>query len=243
MFHYPFNPSELSETARLWWDLFGFYLAVALLLGAVIYASLVLIPLLYSRTRKSVDEIKPGVVPGDRGKTLYLAVIIVFIAAAFLSIFVESYISVNKLASLIEEEYGVDVERLAQLQQGDAEDVLVIEVRAFQWGWTFIYPNGVESDVLYMPAGKLVIFKVTSDDVFHAFSIPDLRVKIDAIPGQVNTSWTVPEKPGTYRVQCYELCGVGHAEMITKAVVLPPDVFEFWYESMGEELEGMEGEG
>ncbi len=243
MFHYPFNPSELSETAKLWWDLFGFYLAVALILGAVIYASLVLIPVLYSRSRKSVDEIKPGVVPGDRGKTLYLAMIVLLIIAAFMSIFVESYISVNKLASLIEDEYGVNVDNLEQLQPGEVDGALIIEVRAFQWGWTFIYPNGVESDVLYLPEDRLVIFKVTSDDVFHAFAIPDLRVKIDAIPGQVNTSWTIPEKPGTYRIQCYELCGVGHAEMITKAVVLPQDLFDFWYKSMGEELKGLEGKG
>ncbi|MCE4612179.1 MAG: cytochrome c oxidase subunit II [Desulfurococcales archaeon] len=238
MFHYPFDPSQFSETARVWWNLFGFYLTVAILLGIAVYAALVLIPFIYSRSRKAVDEIKPGVVPGERGRNAYLAVIVVLILASFLAVFVESYISVNELASLIEEEYGVTIE---QLQAGEADGALVVEVRGFQWGWTFKYPNGIESDVLYLPAGRPVIFKVTSDDVFHAFSIPDLRVKVDAIPGQVNMGWTVPQTPGTYRIQCYELCGVGHAEMISKAVVLPPELFDFWYESLGEELVVEEG--
>ncbi len=239
MFHYPFNPAELSETARIWWDLFGFYLTVAIILGVVVYAGLVLIPWIYSRRRQAVDEIQPGVIPGERGRMAYLAVIVILIAASFIAIFVESYLAVNKLAATLEEKYNVDIE---ELQAGEADGVLVVEVIGFQWGWTFRYPNGVETDILYLPAGRPVIFKVTSEDVFHAFSIPDLRVKVDAIPGQVNVTWTVPEKPGTYRVQCYELCGVGHAEMITKAIVLPPEVFDFWYESQSEKLESEGGE-
>jgi cytochrome c oxidase subunit 2 len=233
VFHYPFNPAELSETARIWWDLFGFYLTVAIILGAVVYGALILIPVIYARRRAAVDEIRPGVIPGERGRTVYLAVLVILILASFLAVFVESYIAVNKLAATLEEKYNVDIE---QLQAGEADGVLVVEVIGFQWGWTFRYPNGIETDILYLPAGRPVIFKVTSEDVFHAFSIPDLRVKVDAIPGQVNVTWTVPEKPGTYRVQCYELCGVGHAEMITKAVVLPPELFDFWYESLGEDV-------
>ena len=239
MFHYPFDPAQLSETARIWWNLFGFYLTVAILLGIVVYAGLVFIPLIYSRRRGGTVEIQPGVIPAERGRTPYLALLVILILGSFLAVFVESYISVSKLEETIEREYGVDVEKL---QAGEADGVLVIEVIGFQWGWTFRYPNGIETDVLYLPAGELVVFKVTSEDVFHTFTIPDLRVKIDAIPGQVNFFWTVPETPGVYRVQCYELCGVGHAEMITKAVVLTPELFEFWFESLGEEVQGGEGE-
>jgi cytochrome c oxidase subunit 2 len=93
----------------------------------------------------------------------------------------------------------------------------------------------------------MVVFNVTSEDVFHAFSIPDLRVKIDAIPGRYNIAWTKAYQPGIYRIQCYELCGVGHAEMITKVMVVTEDVFEYWYKAQAapEEAEeaGAHGHG
>lgn len=235
MFHYPFDPSQLSRTAEIWWDLFGFYLTVAIILGVIVYAGLILIPAIYARRKGGVDEIQPGVIPYERGKTSYLVLLVLLILGSFMAVFVESYLSVNKLAQTLEEEFNIDME---QLQAGNFDGLLVIDVIGFQWGWTFRYPNGIETDVLYLPVGEPVVFRVTSEDVFHTFTIPDLRVKIDAIPGQVNFFWTVPEAPGTYRVQCYELCGVGHAEMITRAVVLPQDVFQFWYESLGEEVTG-----
>ncbi len=236
MFHYPFSPSELSKTAELWWDLFGFYLAVAFIIGAAVYAGLVLIPFYYAKIKGGgADEIKPGVIPPERGRQLFVAAVVLVILGSFLAVFVESYISVNKLNEPLEEFAFIDEVRNAEsITEIDVEGALVVEVVGFQWGWTFRYPNGIETDILYMPQDTLVVFRVVSEDVFHTFTIPDLRVKIDAIPGQVNVFWTYPETPGTFRVQCYELCGVGHAEMITKAIVLPQDLFEFWYNSLGE---------
>jgi cytochrome c oxidase subunit 2 len=74
---------------------------------------------------------------------------------------------------------------------------------------------------------------VTSDDVFHTFGVPELRVKTDAIPGQYTDTWFRANRTGTYEARCFELCGAGHSYMTAEVVVMPPDEFREWYESTG----------
>lgn len=115
MFHYPFNPAELSKTAELWWNLFGFYLLVAIIIGALVYAGLIFIPLYYARRRGGgVDEIQPGVIPGERGRTIIVGAIVLLILGSFLTVFVESYISVNKLSEPLQELEIVDEVKKAE---------------------------------------------------------------------------------------------------------------------------------
>ena len=64
-----------------------------------------------------------------------------------------------------------------------------------------------------VPVGKKVRFLLNASDVIHSWWIPDLGFKKDAIPGFVNEIWARVDKPGTYRGQCTELCGVGHGFM------------------------------
>lgn len=73
---------------------------------------------------------------------------------------------------------------------------------------------------LVVPINKKIRFLMTSNDVIHAWWVPDLAVKRDAIPGFINESWAVIEKEGTYRGQCAELCGKDHGYMpiVVKAV-------------------------
>jgi cytochrome c oxidase subunit II len=68
---------------------------------------------------------------------------------------------------------------------------------------------------LVVPVGKKVRLLVTSQDVIHAWWVPDLAVKKDAIPGMVNEMWfqIQPDKAGVYRGQCVELCGRDHGFM------------------------------
>ena len=71
-----------------------------------------------------------------------------------------------------------------------------------------------------VPVHKKIRFLVTSNDVIHSWWVPDLGVKRDAIPGFVHESWAKIERPGTYRGQCAELCGINHGFMpiVVKAV-------------------------
>jgi cytochrome c oxidase subunit II len=94
-----------------------------------------------------------------------------------------------------------------------------ITVEAHQFYWQFDYPNKARSiNTLYVPTGAVVDLKVVATDVIHSWWIPALGGKIQAIPGHVNDTWFMAEKPGTYSGQCAELCGVFHASMTARVV-------------------------
>lgn len=115
-----------------------------------------------------------------------------------------------------------------------------IKVVGYQWKWQYEYlgedvsffsnlstsqdeiygraPKGehylleVDNPVV-IPINKKVRFLITANDVLHAWWVPDLAVKRDAIPGYINDAWTIVETPGIYRGQCAELCGKDHGFM------------------------------
>ncbi len=110
-----------------------------------------------------------------------------------------------------------------------AQDQLVVEVTGFQFGWRFDYPDqNVTSSELYLPRGRPVLFRITSNDVIHSFWIPEFRVKQDAVPGRWTTLRVTPTEAGDYRVRCAELCGYAHAAMYAPVVVVEPNDFEAW---------------
>jgi cytochrome c oxidase subunit 2 len=83
---------------------------------------------------------------------------------------------------------------------------------------------------LVVPVGTKIRLLLTSQDVIHAWWVPDLAVKKDAIPGFVNEAWfeVQADKPGTYRGQCAELCGRDHGFMPIVVVAKTPAEFEAW---------------
>ena len=113
-------------------------------------------------------------------------------------------------------------------------NTVYITVHAHQFAWTFIYANGfVSEDIAYVPANSIIVFNVTSIDVYHQFGIPYFRVKTDAIPGRMNPVWIQTTDPGNFTIQCFELCGAGHATMIGTLVVENSTTFNQWYASTG----------
>lgn len=122
-----------------------------------------------------------------------------------------------------------------------AENPLEVEVVSRQWEWAFNYPElGIEeAGELVLPIDRTVRFTITSEDVIHSFWIPSLRIKKDAVPGEPRTLFLTPseitsteEDPMT-RVQCAELCGVGHARMRAPARVVTAADFQMWVEEQG----------
>lgn len=81
---------------------------------------------------------------------------------------------------------------------------------------------------LVIPADTKVRFVLTSEDVIHAWWVPALGWKQDAIPGIINDTWTLVTKPGIYRGQCAELCGMDHAFMPVVVEVKPKAEFNQW---------------
>ena len=81
---------------------------------------------------------------------------------------------------------------------------------------------------MVVPVGKKVKLQLTSNDVIHAWWVPELYVKRDAVPGTINETWFRIEEPGTYRGQCADLCGGGHGFMPIVVEALPQDEFDAW---------------
>ena len=81
---------------------------------------------------------------------------------------------------------------------------------------------------LVIPTGKKVRFLITAADVIHAWWVPALAVKQDAIPGFVNEAWTIVAEPGIYRGQCAELCGKDHGFMPIVVEVKSQEDYAAW---------------
>ena len=81
---------------------------------------------------------------------------------------------------------------------------------------------------IVLPAGYRVTVQLQSRDVIHSFFVPHLRVKMDAVPGQVNEVYVEPTEPGRYEIACAELCGVGHYQMRGEIQVMPESEWQAW---------------
>jgi len=81
---------------------------------------------------------------------------------------------------------------------------------------------------LVLPVGKKIRIMTTASDVIHAWWVPDLGWKRDAIPGFINDNWTVINKEGVYRGQCAEICGKGHGYMPIVVKAVPEKEYTAW---------------
>ena len=81
---------------------------------------------------------------------------------------------------------------------------------------------------LVLPVGKKIRIMTTASDVIHAWWVPDLGWKRDAIPGFINDNWTVISKEGVYRGQCAEICGKGHGYMPIVVKAVPEKEYLAW---------------
>ena len=102
----------------------------------------------------------------------------------------------------------------------------------------FSVPNyllDVDNPVV-IPRGAKVRLLLTANDVIHAWWVPELSIKKDAIPGMVNETWFRANETGTYRGQCAELCGKDHGYMPIVVEVVEPEAFAAWVASHDAEL-------
>lgn len=136
-----------------------------------------------------------------------------------------------------------------------AEADLTVKITGYQWKWHYEYmdsgvsfysnlstpraqiENKTEKNDNYLlevdkhvvlPVGKKVRFLVTANDVIHAWWVPQIAVKKDAIPGFINEIWTLIEEPGIYRGQCAELCGKDHGFMPIVVEAVSEQEFDTW---------------
>jgi cytochrome c oxidase subunit 2 len=113
-------------------------------------------------------------------------------------------------------------------------NAIAIEIIGNQWWWYVRYPNDdpsrivVTANEFHIPVGKPVMIRGTSHDVIHSFWVPNLHGKRDLIPSRISTLWIQADRPGRFRGQCAEFCGLQHAHMALWVVAEPEDRFEAW---------------
>ena len=134
----------------------------------------------------------------------------------------------------------------------DEGDGRTIKVEGQQWWWQFTYEldkdeidkynldqDGryeiVTANDLVIRTGEKVNLEILSNDVIHSFWIPQLNGKKDAVPGRVHHWRISSDEPGIFYGECVEFCGLSHANMQMRTIVLTPEDFDRW---MQEQLAG-----
>jgi cytochrome c oxidase subunit II len=208
-----------SAINRIYWFLFGICAFIFLVVeGALVWF------LFRSRRRRSLEHGRDA--PQIHGNTrleiiwtaIPLAIVVVIAAVAFASV--------------------PDV----NANPPDENDALLIRVDSHQFYWQYTYPNGAISlDTLRIPVGRTIRLELHSGDVIHSWWVNEITGKRDAIPGQTNYLNFKPERTGTFRGQCAELCGLLHAVMYTEVQILPADEYESWVNRIAAAQSGVGG--
>jgi cytochrome c oxidase subunit 2 len=123
----------------------------------------------------------------------------------------------------------------------DRADTVRIEVQAHQWAWQARYPGpdgrfNTEDDAVTLndirvPVGAPVLIQLASVDVIHSFSLPNFRVKRDAVPGEITRLTFQARTTGEYEIACAQHCGPNHYKMRGVLTVLPPERYRAWLDA------------
>ncbi|MGQ0605015.1 MAG: cytochrome c oxidase subunit II [Anaerolineales bacterium] len=143
-------------------------------------------------------------------------------------------------------------------QLPDENTAVVIGLSAKQFEWHATYPGAdgrldpnwhtaeqalgddikAPINILHLPVGQPIIFRLTAQDVLHSFFIPQFRLKQDAVPGQTIRVWVQATHTGQFEIACAELCGLGHYRMRGQVTVETPQEFEAWLAEVKAQTQG-----
>ncbi|MBT0771010.1 cytochrome c oxidase subunit II [Kineosporia sp. J2-2] len=134
--------------------------------------------------------------------------------------------------------FGYTARDQSQILDTKTTPDVTIGVVGKQWSWDFnykdsnVYETGVMAQLdgeegaeatlptLYLPVGQRVQFDLTARDVIHSFWVPAFLMKMDTVPGIENNFQVIPQREGTYKGKCAELCGEYHSEMLFNVKVV-----------------------
>ncbi len=216
---------EVLSTDAIWWSLFTMFTAAGLILAGTV--TLIFLYLIYRyrvKGSEDKDELEPGRIYVETPAKGSSRLLLVFTGIIVLSLIVATF------------------DETIYLERTPSEEAFVIWVTGFQFGWQFDYNVDGETittiGAVVVPSDTVIEFKVTSRDVFHTFGFAEFKVKIDALPGIVNSMWIkTPEEPGeVYKAYCYELCGIGHSLMVADMIVVDKNEFFQAYEAGPQEF-------
>jgi len=151
---------------------------------------------------------------------------------------------------------------LSRQYKSPPKDALTVKATGYQWYWGYSYPDNGGFEVIshmlpdeeavkrgeppqlgadnrmVVPVGVPIRLQTTGADVIHAFAVPSLWFKLDAVPGRINEKVLFIEEPGIYYGQCSELCGADHGYMPIAVEAVPMDRFNAWVASQGGTVTG-----
>jgi cytochrome c oxidase subunit 2 len=146
---------------------------------------------------------------------------------------------------------------LANQYETPPADAVTVKVTGYQWYWGYAFPDqgvgefvsnmmpedeakkkGFPSQLevdnrLVLPVGVPIRLQTTASDVIHAFAVPSLWFKLDAVPGRINEKMLTIDEPGIYYGQCSELCGARHGYMPIAVEAVPLEQWKAWVRSQG----------
>jgi len=139
--------------------------------------------------------------------------------------------------------FAFTADTMAKIEQ-PVDSELHVQVIGKQWSWDFnyldnmVYETGIQSQfdgelgseaalpTLYLPVNTSVEIELTSRDVVHSFWVIDFLYKKDTFPGKSNFMYLTPQREGTYKGKCAELCGEYHSMMLFNVKVVSRAEFD-----------------
>jgi cytochrome c oxidase subunit 2 len=207
-------PAESIE--RLWWLFFWLLLAIFAIVMAILCGTL-------TRRHRGIHQepLEQSHMPSpDTEKRLSFRVGGAATATTFILIaLIAVSVSAGKTISLT-----------------SVKPQMSIEVDGNQWWWYVRYLNDdaqqivVTANEIHIPVGTPIMVRGTSNDVIHSLWIPNLQGKRDLIPSRTTTLLIEADRPGRYRGQCAEFCGLQHAHMALWVVAESQDEFKKWFD-------------
>ena len=212
----PIFPNPVSPNGQ---DIYNTYIGISIVAIVVFLgyeAALLWVVIRYRRSRQPAGYVPPQV-HGHTGLELVwttIPLIIVLAIAAY------SFVQLQK-----------DFQPITGEQMN-------VTIKAHQFGWEYDYDNGVvvhqegslTSDVtpFVVPTHTLVKLRFQGTDVIHSWWVPAISGKTDAVPGYDNFSWLKIDQVGSWRGECAELCGSGHATMQIIVQAMDQSDFDAW---------------
>jgi cytochrome c oxidase subunit 2 len=213
----------MSDQGKKVYTLYNIVLVLALVIGVAVVGMILLSCVRY-RKQPGDDELPPQ----THGNTTFEIIWTAVPTLIVLALFAMSFATIR----------AIDKPTKA------GEIAAVVEIRGYQWAWTFDYGKNkagidvlvrtnenTDPPVLMVPVGEKVHFEERSDNVIHSFFVPAFLFKRDVVPGRANGFDLTVSAPGIYHGQCAELCGTEHAKMTFKVKAVGRAEFDKWFES------------
>jgi cytochrome c oxidase subunit 2 len=220
-------PSGITPQAESMRQLWTWSAVAALVVGAITWGAMFW-AMIFHRKRKTDDDAHP---PRQFQYNLPVEIVFTVIPTVIVAVL-----------------FGATVLVQNYVNTDEADPDLRVNITAFQWNWKFEYPDspgvdgkpvstvGTSSEIpiLVLPTQQRIEFTQRSNDVIHAFFVPEFLFKRDVFPmPEVNdqdNTWQIDriDREGAFVGRCAELCGTYHSQMNFEVRALNPDLYKQW---------------